>query len=146
MLRGTAQVSPNEVRQHFAEANEKVRVEYAFAPSDAADDEIEVTDEDLAAYYEENAADYEHPDQVKLEYAYFAKVASAADSLEAKEELERIRQEIEAGADFARVGCGGLRRRRLSRPRRRTSVFLVAARWLRPLRKRPFALAPRRAF
>ncbi|MCY3788906.1 MAG: SurA N-terminal domain-containing protein, partial [Gemmatimonadetes bacterium] len=39
MLRGTAQVSPNEARQHFAETNEKVRVEYAFAPSDAVDDE-----------------------------------------------------------------------------------------------------------
>ena len=105
MLRGTAQVSPNEVRQHFAEANEKVRVEYAFAPSDAADDEVEISDEDLAAYYEENAADYDHPDQVKLEHVYFPKVASAADSLEAKEELERIRQEIEAGKDFAELAA-----------------------------------------
>ena len=105
MLRGTAQVSPNEVRQHFAEANEKVRVEYAFAPSDVADDEIEVSDEDLATYYEENAADYDHPDQVKLEHVYFPKVASAADSLEAKEELERIRQEIEAGKDFAELAA-----------------------------------------
>ena len=105
MLRGTAQVSPNEAHQHFAEANEKVRVEYAFAPSDAADDEIEVSDEDLAAYYKENVADYEHPDQVKLEYAYFPKVASAEDSLETKEEVERIRQEIEAGADFAELAA-----------------------------------------
>ena len=101
MLRGTAQVSPNEVRQHFAEANEKVRVEYAFAPSDAADDEVEVADEDLAAYYQDNVADYEHPDQVKLEYAHFPKVPSAADSLEIKEEIGRLRQEIEAGKDFA---------------------------------------------
>ena len=103
MLRGTAQVSPNEARQYFAETNEKVRVEYAFAPSDAADDEIEVSDEDLAAYYQENVADYEHPDQVKLEYVRFPKVASAADSLEAKEEISRLRQEIEAGEDFAEL-------------------------------------------
>ena len=105
MLRGTAQVSPNEVRQHFAEANEKVRVEYAFAPSDATDDEIEVADEDLAAYYEENAADYEHPDQVKLEYVRFLKEPSAADSLETKEEIGRLRQEIEAGEDFAELAA-----------------------------------------
>ncbi len=105
MLRGTAQVSPNEAHQHFAEANEKVRIEYAFAPSDAADDEIEVTDEDLAAYYQESVADYEHPDQVKLEYVRFLKVASAEDSLETKEEVERIRQEIEAGADFAELAA-----------------------------------------
>ena len=105
MLRGTAQVSPNEVRQHFAEANEKVRVEYAFAPSDAADDEVEVADEDLAAYYQENVAEYEHPDQVKLEYAHFPKVPSAADSLEIKEEIGRLRQEIEAGEDFAELAA-----------------------------------------
>ena len=105
MLRGTAQVSPNEAHQHFAEANEKVRVEYAFAPSDAADDEIEVSDEDLAAYYEENVADYEHPDQVKIEYVYFPKVASAEDSLETKKEIGRLRQEIEAGEDFAELAA-----------------------------------------
>ena len=103
MLQGTAPVSPNEARQHFAEANEKVRVEYAFAP--AADDEIEVTDEELAAYYQENAADYEHPEQVKLEYAHFPKVASAADSLELKAEIGRLRQEIEAGEDFAELAA-----------------------------------------
>ncbi|MDE2744159.1 MAG: peptidylprolyl isomerase [Gemmatimonadota bacterium] len=105
MLRGTAQVSPNEAHQHFAEANEKVRVEYAFASSDAADDEIEVSDEDLAAYYEENVADYEHPDQVKIEYVYFPKVASAEDSLETKKEIGRLRQEIEAGEDFAELAA-----------------------------------------
>ena len=105
MLRGTAQVSPNEAHQHFVEANEKVRIEYAFAPSDAADDEIEVADEDLAAYYQENMADYEHPDQVKLEYAYFPKVASAVDSLETKKEIGRLRQEIEAGEDFAELAA-----------------------------------------
>ncbi len=105
MLRGTAQVSPNEARHHFAEANEKVRIEYAFAPSDAPDDEIEVADEDLAAYYQEHVADYEHPDQVKLEYARFLKEPSAADSLETKEEIERIRQEIEVGKDFAELAA-----------------------------------------
>ena len=105
MLRGTAQVSPNEARQYFAEANEKVRVEYAFAPSDAADDEIEVADGDLATYYEENVADYEHPDQVKLEYVHFPKVASAEDSLEVKKEIGRLRQEIEAGEDFAELAA-----------------------------------------
>ena len=105
MLRGTAQVSPNEARQYFAEVNEKVRVEYAFASSDAVDDEVEVSDDDLAAYYQEKVADYEHPDQVKLEYAYFPKVASAEDSLEVKKEIGRLRQELEAGEDFAELAA-----------------------------------------
>ena len=141
MLRGTAQVSPNEARQYFAKANEKVRVEYAFAPSDAADDEIEVSDEDLVAYYQENAADYEHPDQVKLEYVYFPKVASAKDSLEIKEEIERIRQEIEAGADFAEL-AGVVSDDEGSAARGGDLGFFGRGQMVAPFEEAAFALAP----
>ena len=141
MLRGTAQVSPNEARQYFAEANEKVRVEYAFAPSAAADDEIEVSDEDLAAYYQENVADYEHPDQIKLEYVYFPKVASAEDSLEVKEEIERIRQEIEAGADFAEL-AGVVSDDEGSAARGGDLGFFGRGQMVAPFEEAAFALAP----
>ena len=101
-LMGMVQVSPSEARRRFEEVNEKVRVEYVYAPGNSiADDAVEVTDADLAAYYQENVADYEHPDQVSLEYAFFAKTASAEDSLQIAEEIALLRQEIEAGADFA---------------------------------------------
>ena len=141
MLRGTAQVSPNEAHQHFAEANEKVRVEYAFAPSDAADDEIEVSDEDLAAYYQENMADYEHPDQVKLEYAYFPKVASAEDSLETKKEIGRLRQEIEAGEDFAEL-AGVVSDDEGSAARGGDLGFFSRGQMVAPFEEAAFALAP----
>lgn len=104
MLAGMVQVSPSETRRRFKESNEKVQIEYVFAPGgSAADDAVEVTDADLAAYYQENIADYEHPDQVSLEYVYFPKTASAEDSLQIAEEIGRLRQEIEAGADFAEL-------------------------------------------
>ncbi len=141
MLRGTAQVSPNEAHQHFAEANEKVRVEYAFAPSDAADDEIEVSDEDLAAYYEENVADYEHPDQVKIEYVYFPKVASAEDSLETKKEIGRLRQEIEAGEDFAEL-AGVVSDDEGSAARGGDLGFFGRGQMVAPFEEAAFALAP----
>ena len=141
MLQGTAQVSPNEARQYFAEANEKVHVEYAFAPSDAADDEIEVSDEDLAAYYQENAAAYEHPDQVKLEYAYFPKVASAKDSLEIKKEIDRLRQEIEAGEDFAEL-AGVVSDDEGSAARGGDLGFFGRGQMVAPFEEAAFALAP----
>ena len=141
MLRGTAQVSPNEVRQHFAEANEKVRVAYAFAPSDAPDDEIEVADEDWAAYYQENVADYEHPDQVKLEYAYFPKVASTEDSLEIKEEIGRLRREIEAGKDFAELAAV-VSDDEGSAARGGDLGFFGRGRMVAPFEEAAFALAP----
>ena len=141
MLRGTAQVSPNEARQYFAEANEKVRVEYAFAPSDAADDEIEVSDEDLATYYQENVDDYEHPDQVKLEYVYFPKVASAEDSLEIKKEIGRLRQEIEAGEDFAEL-AGVVSDDEGSAARGGDLGFFGRGQMVAPFEEAAFALAP----
>ena len=141
MLRGTAQVSPNEAHQYFAEVNEKVHVEYAFAPSDVADDEIEVSDEDLATYYQENVADYEHPDQVKLEYAYFLKVASAEDSLKIKEEIEQIRQEIEAGADFAEL-AGVVSDDEGSAARGGDLGFFGRGQMVGPFEEAAFALAP----
>ena len=141
MLRGTAQVSPNEARQYFAEANEKVRVEYAFAPSDAADDEIEVADGDLATYYEENVADYEHPDQVKLEYVYFPKVASAEDSLEIKKEIVRLRQELEAGEDFAEL-AGVVSDDEGSAARGGDLGFFGRGQMVAPFEEAAFALAP----
>ena len=141
MLRGTAQVSPNEAHQHFAEANEKVRLEYAFAPSDAADSEIEVADEDLAAYYQEHVADYEHPDQVKLEYVRFPKEPSAADSLETKEEIERLRQEIEAGKDFAEL-AGVVSDDEGSVARGGDLGFFGRGQMVAPFEEAAFALAP----
>ena len=141
MLRGTAQVSPNEARQYFAEANEKVRLEYAFAPSDAADSEIEVAAEDLAAYYQEHVADYEHPDQVKLEYVRFPKEPSAADSLETKEEIERLRQEIEAGKDFAEL-AGVISDDEGSAARGGDLGFFARGRMVAPFEEAAFALAP----
>ena len=141
MLRGTAQVSPNEARQYFAEANEKVRIEYAFAPSDAADDEIEVADEDLAAYYQEHVADYEHPDQVKLEYVRFPKVPSAADSLEIKEEIARLRQEIEDGKDFAEL-AGVVSDDEGSAARGGDLGFFSRGQMVAPFEEAAFALAP----
>ena len=141
MLRGTAQVSPNEAHQHFAEANEKVRLEYAFAPSDAADSEIEVADEDLAAYYQEHVADYEHPDQVKLEYVRFPKEPSAADSLETKEEIERLRQEIEAGKDFAEL-AGVVSDDEGSVARGGDLGFFARGQMVAPFEEAAFALAP----
>ena len=141
MLRGTAQVSPNEAHQHFAEANEKVRLEYAFAPSDAADGEIEVADEDLAAYYQEHVADYEHPDQVKLEYVRFPKEPSAADSLEIKEEIERLRQEIEAGKDFAEL-AGVVSDDEGSVARGGDLGFFGRGQMVAPFEEAAFALAP----
>jgi parvulin-like peptidyl-prolyl isomerase len=104
LLMSTVQVSPSEVRQHYDEQHEKAAVEYLFAPGSAvANDAVQLTDADLAAYYREHGQEYEHPEQVRLQYAYFPKAASAEDSAAIAQEILRLRQEIEEGADFAEL-------------------------------------------
>ena len=106
LLMETVQVSPAAVREYYAEQNEKVEVEYLqISSTSVGDADVEVTDADLAAYYQENPDDFRHPEQVRLDYVFFPKVASAEDSLKVAEEIERLRQEIEAGADFAELAA-----------------------------------------
>ena len=104
LLMSSVQVTPAEVRDFFAERNEKVQIDFVAAPGSAvSDDEVEVVDTDITAYYEENSVNFANPEQVSLSYAYFPKVASAADSQLVADEIVRLREEIIAGADFAEL-------------------------------------------
>jgi foldase protein PrsA len=53
--------------------------------------QVDVTEEELQAYYDENAASFEEPEQVKASHILVA----------TKEEAERLRLELAGGADFA---------------------------------------------
>ena len=104
LLRETVQVSPEAVRQHYAEHNERVTVEYVFAPaSSVGDDEVTVEAADLEAYYQEHLHEYHNPEQIRVAYVLFPKVATAEDSTRVAAEIGRVRQEILDGADFAEM-------------------------------------------
>jgi len=57
--------------------------------------QTDVTDEEVQAYYDENAASLEEPEQVKASHILVA----------TKEEAEQIRSELAGGADFAMVAA-----------------------------------------
>ena len=103
LLAETVRVTPQEVRRHFADRNEKATVEYAFVPvSEVPAAEVTVTEEDLQARYEERQSEFRHPEQIQVIYVLFPRQPSAADSVQVAEEIVRLRSEIvEAGADFA---------------------------------------------
>ena len=102
LLAETARVTPQEVRRHYEDRNEKATVEYAFVPvSTVPAVGVAVTDEDLRARYEERESDFRHPEQIEVIYVLMPRQPSAADSAEVAEEILRLRREIvEAGADF----------------------------------------------
>lgn len=104
LLLESIRITPSQVRQEFLDAQEKVLVEYVFVAVNAiGDDEVELSEEELQANYQEQLHDFEHPEQIRMGCVLFPRVPSQADSLEVAEEIGRIRTEIMAGADFAEM-------------------------------------------
>src|SRR5690606_709943 len=65
--------------------------------------DVEVTEREIQAYYNENPEQFERSATGRFRVAYFPKAASAADTANALAEALAARDEILAGADFAEV-------------------------------------------
>ncbi len=84
----TTAVSEAEAHAWYNWQNTAINIDYAaFTPGDVED--VEITDENLAAYYEEHKADYKTPPKIKARYVRF----SAADYMD---EVEVTEEEIKA--------------------------------------------------
>lgn len=65
MLMDGVTVSPQEVQTEYRRRNEKASLEYFFIPRSDYEDQVTVTDDDVAAYYEAKLEDYRLPVQRK---------------------------------------------------------------------------------
>jgi peptidyl-prolyl cis-trans isomerase D len=65
MLMDGVTVSPQEVQTEYRRRNEKASLEYFFIPRSDYEDQVTVTDDDVAAYYEAQQEDYRLPVQRK---------------------------------------------------------------------------------
>ncbi|MCI2430012.1 peptidylprolyl isomerase [Candidatus Acetothermia bacterium] len=66
---------------------------------------LQPSDAELSAYLEKNREKYDEPEQVRARHilVQIPEGASEADVAKAKQQIEQIRQELEAGADFAEL-------------------------------------------
>ena len=66
-----AKVTPLEINENFNYENEEIKLEYVvFNPTDFKE-KVAVTEEDLAAYFEENNNNYMTDPQIKLDFLAF---------------------------------------------------------------------------
>ncbi len=70
-----------------------------------SDDDVEVSEEELRAYYAEHAEEFEQPALAYLSYVTISREANAADSAAALERAQAVREEILAGTDFEAVAA-----------------------------------------
>ncbi|MCY4648615.1 MAG: peptidyl-prolyl cis-trans isomerase [Gammaproteobacteria bacterium] len=89
----------------YKDENEQVEIRYlSLDPATRiGDDEVEVTDAEVAAYYRENRDDFAVPPRATVVAVVLDKDPTAADTAAARERAEEIRQEILDGADFAEL-------------------------------------------
>jgi len=68
MIQDGVKVSDKEVEMEYRLQNEKVRVEYVAIRPSTLREGVQVTDEELAKYYEEHKEDFKTPERVQVAY------------------------------------------------------------------------------
>ena len=103
MIQSAARMTEDEVREEFRRRNEKVEVEFVTLRTREFGKDIEVSDEEVASFYEEHKEEYVVPAKVKLSYVEIEKEPSLADHEDALEHCRRILERVRAGDDFAEL-------------------------------------------
>ena len=102
LAEASVRVTSNEIETAFRAENEKARIRYvAVSPQDI--DSVEVTDEDLQAYYTAHQEDYRRPPRASLAYVAIDKGPSEADIQKAHERILSIEEKLKRGTDFGRL-------------------------------------------
>jgi len=98
-------VSEAELWRAYRDANETASVRYvSFDPlSRVGDDEIEVTDEEITRYYEENREDFSVPATGSVISVYLTRAPTPEDTLAVGTRARELREAIVGGEDFAEV-------------------------------------------
>lgn len=102
LVAGSVKVTSKEVRRAWLDKNEKVRVEYAgIEAARMADSLVTFEESELLAHYEANKNDFHQKESIRASFVSFPKSPTARDETYARDEIHRIRAELESGGNFA---------------------------------------------
>jgi peptidyl-prolyl cis-trans isomerase D len=94
-------VTGDETKQYFRDQNERIKVDYLLVPSyQFQGGNIQVSDNEISAYYQEHKKDFEGDQGADLSYVMFEKKPDQVDVEDAKKRLLEIKDDILAGEDF----------------------------------------------
>jgi peptidyl-prolyl cis-trans isomerase D len=105
LLLASVRVGEGEIRQRYADQHQQYDALYALVDPNTLvkDEEIQLTDSDLRAYYEENLDQYKVEAVRKLAYVQFLETPSAADSMSVEEEITDAASKARSGMDFFEI-------------------------------------------
>lgn len=98
----SVRVTEGELRQRYADQSRQYGVLYALfdAAQLVPDADVQVTDADIKAYYDENIDQYKVEPSRKLQYVLFLEKPSSSDSLMVQKDIEDAAKKAREGADF----------------------------------------------
>jgi hypothetical protein len=104
-LRGEIEISSrassHEVLETHASRQQRATISYVrISPASFGPSPVELTAEEIQAYYEAHASDYAPDTTATITYAFLPLSPSHLDSLEAEEVLQSVYYELDAGEEF----------------------------------------------
>ncbi len=95
VITGAVRVSEEDIMQKYTDDNINAKFNYVLLDVNGiTDQQINITDEDLKAYYEKHKDDYRADESAKLKYIVFSDAPTDEDSLVTEKELKSLAKEL----------------------------------------------------
>ncbi len=95
VITSAVRVPEADVLQKYKDDNIFASFSYVFLDANSVPDaQVQVTDQDMKAYYDKNKDDFRTEEAVKLKYVLFSDAATADDSLLAEKQLKALTKEL----------------------------------------------------
>lgn len=99
IIKSTAVITDYELREHYIDENTQAKADImVFSPEMI--DSVEVTEAEIARYYEQHLEEYKKPPQCKLKYVKLPLEPSPADRKAAEERINEIYEMLQQGEKF----------------------------------------------
>jgi parvulin-like peptidyl-prolyl isomerase len=95
VITATVRVTEGEILQKYKDENVLANFDYVFLDANLVpDNQVQVSEEDLKAYYEKNKENYKRDDAVKLRYVLFPDAATSEDTITTQKQLRALVKEL----------------------------------------------------
>ena len=95
LIESSIAVGDHEVEREFKRQNSTVNFDYVRFPlSEITEDDVEISDEELQAYYDNNRSSFKRSKTWNISFVEFSKAATEEDTLRITEELAQLRDEF----------------------------------------------------
>lgn len=95
-------LTEEDVKKEYVDTQQKVKVKFILVPlSEFPPQNIEVTEKDVADYYQAHKDKFNLDQRVQVNYVIFPKTASSSDDEKAKVQLLDLKEMLTEGEDFA---------------------------------------------